>query len=102
MTKTANLTTSKLMWNSVLSTKGAKYMCLVIKIFYLTAPLNQFEYMKIPLSLFPSWAKEQYNLDRLAKNGFVYLEMHCAVWGLPQAGIFGKQVTMQTTPPPWV
>jgi hypothetical protein len=39
-TQIANLTTSKLMWNSVLSTKGAKYMCLDIKNFYLTAPLD--------------------------------------------------------------
>ena len=31
--QTADLTTSKLMWNSVLSTEGAKYMCLDIKIF---------------------------------------------------------------------
>ncbi len=82
-TRTANLTTSKLMWNSVLSTKGAKYMCLDIKNFYLTAPLDWFEYMKMLLSLFPSWTKEQYNLDKLAKNSFVYLEMRCAIWGLP-------------------
>ena len=39
-TRTANLTTSKLMWNSVLSNEGAKYMCLDIKNFYLTAPLD--------------------------------------------------------------
>ncbi len=32
-TRTADLTTSKLMWNSVLSTRGAKYMCLDIKKF---------------------------------------------------------------------
>ena len=30
-TRTANLTTSKLLWNSVLSTTGAKYMCIDIK-----------------------------------------------------------------------
>ena len=36
-TQTADLTTSKLMWNSVLSTEGAKYICLDIKNFYLTA-----------------------------------------------------------------
>ena len=40
-TKMAELTTSKLMWNSVLSTKGARYMCLDIKNFYLTAPLDR-------------------------------------------------------------
>jgi hypothetical protein len=43
-TRTANLTTSKLMWNSVLSTEGAKYMCLGIKNFYLSAPLDRYEY----------------------------------------------------------
>ena len=52
--QTADLTTSKLMWNSVLSTKGAKYMCLDIKNFYFTAPLDWYEYMKMPLSLFPT------------------------------------------------
>ena len=58
-TMTANLTTSKLHWNSVLSTQQAKYMCLDIKNFYLLAPLNQYEYMKIPISLFPPWIIEQ-------------------------------------------
>jgi hypothetical protein len=31
LTRTANLTTSKLLWNSMLSSEGAKYMCLDIK-----------------------------------------------------------------------
>ncbi len=43
-TCTADLTTSKLMWNSVFSTEGAKYMYLDIKNFYLSAPLDWFEY----------------------------------------------------------
>jgi hypothetical protein len=91
-TKTADLTNSKLMWNSVLSTKGAKYMCLDIKNFYLTTPLDRFEYMKMPISLFPSWTREQYNLNTHAKNGFVYLEMRNVVWGLPQAGILANKL----------
>ncbi len=32
----ADLNTAKMHWNSVISTKGAKYMCLDIKHFYLT------------------------------------------------------------------
>ena len=82
------------MWNSVLSTEGAKYRyrCLDIKNFYLTVPLDRFEYMKMPLALFPSWTKEQYNFDKLAKNEFVYLEMRRAVWGLPQAGILANKL----------
>jgi hypothetical protein len=39
-TRTADLTTSKLHWNSVLSTQRAKCMCLDIKNFYLSAPLE--------------------------------------------------------------
>ncbi len=91
-TRTANLTTSKLMWNSVLSTKGAKYMCLDIKKNYLTAPLDHFEYVKMPLALFPKWIIKQCDLQKHVLKGFVYLEMRRAVWGLPQAGILANKL----------
>jgi hypothetical protein len=91
-TRTADLTTSKLMLNSVLSTPGAKYMCLDIKNFYLTAPLDRFEYMKMPIGLFPTWIDKQYNLSKHVLNGFVYLKMRRAMWGLPQAGILANKL----------
>jgi hypothetical protein len=50
-------------------------MCLDIKIFYLMAALEYFEYMRILLALFPSWTIEQYNLNKHAYKGFVYIEM---------------------------
>jgi hypothetical protein len=78
-------------WNNVVSTPDARYMCLDIKFFYLTAALEYFKYMKIPLSLFPSWTIEQYNLKELAFNGWVHIEMRRAVWGLPQAGILANK-----------
>jgi hypothetical protein len=59
--------------------KDAKYMCLDIKNFYLGAPFDRYKYMKMPLELFPEWIRTQYNLDKLALNGFVYLEMHRVV-----------------------
>jgi hypothetical protein len=73
-TQTADLTTSKLMWNSVLSTEGTKYMCLDIKNFYLTGPLDRYEYMKMLLSLFPSWTQEQYILTSLQRIGLHILK----------------------------
>ncbi len=91
-TCTADLTTSKLMWNSVLSMEGAKYMCLDIKNFYLTAALDRYEYMKMPLMLSAKWIVKQYNLKAHSLNGFVYLEMRCTVWGLPQAGILANKL----------
>ncbi len=51
---TADLDTAKLHWNSVVGTANARYMCLNIKIFYLTAALEYFEYMKNPLESFPA------------------------------------------------
>jgi hypothetical protein len=87
---TADINTAKNHWNSVISNRKAKYMCLDIKNFYLTAVLKYFEYMKIPLALFPSWIVEQYDLAKHQKDRWVYLEMRQAVWGLPQAGILAN------------
>ena len=98
-TRTADLTTSKLHWNSVLSTQCAKYMCLDIKLFYLSAPLNQYEYMKIPIGLFPPLIIEQYNLLHHVHNGYIYLEMRRAVWGLPQAGILANKLLQKRLAP---
>ena len=83
--KTADLTTTKLLWNSVLSTPGARYMCLDIKNFYLCAPLDRYEYMKMPLDTFPAHIVEQYDLKNKTKNGFVYLEIRRSIYGLPRS-----------------
>jgi hypothetical protein len=80
------------MWNSVLSTEGAKNMCLDIENLYLTAPLDRYEYIKMPLVLFPKWIKKQYELGKYAFNGFVYLKMRQAVRGFPQAGILANKL----------
>jgi hypothetical protein len=88
---TADLDTAKLHWNSVISTENARYMCLDIKNFYLTTVLEYFEYVKIPLALFPAWTVEQYNLRTLALDGWVHIEMRQAVWGLPQAAILANK-----------
>ena len=70
-TRTADLTTSKILWNSVLSTEGAKFMGIDISNFYLGTPMDRYEYMKMPLALFPDHIVKQYNLGAKAKNGFV-------------------------------
>ena len=89
--RSADINTAKLHWNSVISTKDAKYMCLDISLFYLTAALEYYEYMKMPLNLFPQWTIDQYNLDKHAKDGMVHIEMRKAVYGLPQAGILANK-----------
>ena len=83
----------------MLSTEGANYMCLDIKNFYLTAALDCYEDMKIPLALFPEWIKAQYNLDTHARDGFVFLEIRRVVWGLPQAGILANKLLQKWLKP---
>ncbi len=97
--RTANIDTAKLHWNSVISTENARYICLDIKKIYLTAALEYFEYMNIPLALFPVWTIEQYNLHTLALDGLVYIKMRRAVWGLPQEGILANKRLRQKLAP---
>ena len=97
--RTADLNMAKMYWNSVISTKGAKYMCLNIKHFYLTAKLEYFEYMKMPLLLFPPSTIKQYNPTELAINGWVNIEMRRTVWGFAQAGILANKCLRQKLAP---
>jgi len=50
------------MWNSVISTSGAKFGGADIKNMYLKMPLDRYEYMQMPLKLFPDDIVEHYNL----------------------------------------
>ena len=98
-TRTADLTTSKLLWNSVLSTEEARFMGIDIKSFYLETPLDRYEYMRMPLDIFPPHIVEQYNLEERAKNGQVYLEIRQAIYGLPQAGILANKLPWERLEP---
>jgi hypothetical protein len=89
--RTVDITTSKLHWNSILSTQQAKYMCLDLKNFYLSATLDRYKYMRIPISLLPSWIVAHYNLLHKVVKGHIYLKMQRAVWCLPQAGILANK-----------
>jgi hypothetical protein len=53
-TQTTNMVSSKLLWNSTISTPGARFGGSNIKNMYLEMPLNSYEYMKMPLTLLPA------------------------------------------------
>ena len=83
---TEDITTSKILRNSVLSTKNAKYMCIDIKNFYLCAPMDRFEYMKMPIGIFPQHVVQEYNMMKKVYKGWVWIEICRSIYGLPQAG----------------
>ena len=91
-TKTADLVTAKLLFNSVISTPKAKYMCMDVKFFYLNTPMPRYEYMKIPVALIPDEIMDAYNLHDMVYNGYVYMEIQKGMYGLPQAGLLANQL----------
>jgi hypothetical protein len=89
-TPTADLTTAKILFNSVVSTPGAKFASFDIKNFYLSNPMDRYEYMRIPVRDIPSTIMEQYNLAPLVHDGVVLVEIRKGMYGLPQAGIIAN------------
>ena len=61
-TKTASMTTIKIIFNSTISTPGACFMTLDLKCFYYFTPMIRFEYMKLPFAIIPDEIIAQYNL----------------------------------------
>ena len=80
-----------MLWNSVISTDGAKLMGPDIGDFYLETPMVEYEYMLMPLHLFLTHTSDQYNLQENAQNRQVYLEVRRAIYWLPQAGALANK-----------
>jgi hypothetical protein len=98
-TRTADIITSKLNWNRMMSTQKAKYMCIGMKNFYLLASLDRYKSMHILIGLFPSCIVNQYDLIRKVYNAYIHLEMCRAVWGLPQASILANKLLQKRLAP---
>ena len=89
-TPTSDMTTAKTLFNSVISTPNAKFMGIDLANFYLITPFERpedYEYMWIPLWVFPKDIREEYGIDKLAVDGRVLAEIQTGMYGLPQAGI---------------
>jgi hypothetical protein len=48
------MVSSKILWNSVITTKDACFDGANIKNMYLETPLDWYEYIKMPIALFPT------------------------------------------------
>jgi hypothetical protein len=100
-TSTTDITTFKILINITLSSKDAAMMMMDIKNYYLGTPLPRFEYMKMPLSRFPEKMVQQYNLNALTVDGWVYIEIRKGMYGLKQAVLLVNHL-LQTHLAPFV
>jgi hypothetical protein len=91
-TRTTDMVSSKLLWNSTISTPGAKFGGADINNMYLETPLDRYEYMRMPIALFPPDIIDHYQLAGKVLNGYVYMEIRKGMYGLPQAGILANKL----------
>ena len=85
-TPTADLTTAKLVFNSVVSTPNAEFATGDISDFYLFTDMDESEYMWIPIQFLNPKVLAAYELENLIVDGRVLAETKKGKYGLPQAG----------------
>ncbi len=91
-TLTAEMRVTKMLSNSVISTKGARFMTMDISNFYLMTPLHHPKFIRVKLSNIPNQVIEEYKLREIAtKNGSVYIKAKQGLYGLPQSGLLANE-----------
>ena len=86
----ASVLETKLILNSVISDahKGARFLTLDIKDFFLCSALDDPEYMRIRAKYFSNVFREKYNLNqKINCDGYIYCMIQKGMYGLKQAGI---------------
>jgi hypothetical protein len=75
---------AKILFNSVISTRGACFMTMDISNFYL---------IRIKLEDIPSKIINEYNLrDKATPDGSIYIEANKGMYELPQAGLLANEL----------
>ena len=82
----------KLVINSALSQKYAKFVTFDVSNFYLQTPLNRPEYVRIKFSDIPQDFVDEYNLLAFVRYGWVYFQINRGVYGLPQSSIISNNL----------
>jgi len=92
-TPTADMLITKLLFNSVISTKGARFMTIDISDFYLMTPLKCPEFIRISINDIPEEIIIEYKLREIADSkGMVYIQANRGMYGLPQSGLLANEL----------
>ena len=86
------MTTIKLLLNSVVSSIWAKFMTVYVENFYLNTPMEEPEYIKIPVRLILDEIKVEYKVSKFEHAGYVYLQINKGMYGLAQAGLLANEL----------
>ena len=86
----ANMLETKMLVNRVISDapKGARFMSVGLKDFFLATPMEGDKFMKVQYEYFPKDIKKHYNLDsKVTASGHIYICNKKGVYGLKQTAI---------------
>jgi hypothetical protein len=97
-TPTGSIELVNLLVNSVLSQCNARFATMDLKNFYLNTPLDRPENVRIKLVDIPQEFINEYKLNKLARNSWIYFEMRCGIYSLPQAGILANKLLQDRLP----
>eukprot|EP00804_Cyclotella_cryptica_P013559 CCRYP_012916-RA/>CCRYP_012916-RA protein AED:0.34 eAED:0.34 QI:0/-1/0/1/-1/1/1/0/448 len=97
-TPTAQMLTAKLLFNSVISTPGAKFMTMDLSNFYLMTPRPRPEYLRLKLSDISTEIITEYRLDLLAEpDGTIYVLVRLSMYSsLPTSSLKNGSTPMDT------
>jgi hypothetical protein len=92
-TPTADMLVAKILVNSTISTKNAKFMTMDISNFYLNTPLKRPEFLRLNIKDIPQEIIDEYNLKTIMDaDGSIYLEAIRGMYGLPQSGLIANEL----------
>ncbi len=88
-TPTAEMLVAKMLFNSVISTKDARFMTMDISNFYLMTPLHRPEFIRLKLGDIPDEVINEYKLrEKATKNGSIYIRAKRGMYVLEECIFF--------------
>lgn len=83
---------TKMLFNSIISTKGAHFMTVDISNFYLMTSLHQPEFIRMKLSDIPDKVIVKYKLrENATPEGSIYIKAKRGMYVLPQSGLVANK-----------
>jgi hypothetical protein len=90
-TPAANMCVAKLLFTSVISAKGARFMTTDISDFYLITPLKCPVFIHISINSIPEETIIEYKIrENVDSKGMVYIQANQGMYGLLQPGLLAK------------
>jgi hypothetical protein len=91
-TPTAEMQVAKILFNSVISMKGARFMTMDFSICLMT-PLHRAKFIQIKVRDIPDEVTRKDKLrEKATNNGSIYIRAKRGMYGLPQAGLLANKL----------